>query len=137
MALFGPTGTSISSSQFRLKYPKTRLNEPSLLGSHPSKAGAMVRPVVRICAFVGTNVAMIATAIAAVAYVARCFIRDTFGALPCSDHGFLFFVPAERAAEDALSEADSKLLSPFRHLAVEFLLGQLNAADDARHHVVH
>jgi hypothetical protein len=37
--LSGPTGTSISSSQFRFMYPKRKYFEPSLSSSHPSYAG--------------------------------------------------------------------------------------------------
>src|SRR5262245_50010610 len=44
MLLFGPIGTSISSSQFRLKYPNTRVNDPSAFCSQPSYAGEIFSP---------------------------------------------------------------------------------------------
>src|SRR5262245_35247535 len=44
MLLFGPTGTSNSSSQFRLKYAKTRLKVPSGFSSQPSYTGMRSSP---------------------------------------------------------------------------------------------
>src|SRR5206468_8052379 len=55
MLLFGPIGTSSSSSQFRLKYPNTRLNDPSGFSSHPSYAGTTFWPVRTTWALVGEN----------------------------------------------------------------------------------
>src|SRR5262245_24150201 len=45
-----PTGTSIHSFQFRLKYPKIKSNEPSAFCSQPSYTGEMFKPVVGCCA---------------------------------------------------------------------------------------
>src|SRR5207245_11611939 len=55
MLLFGPIGTSSSSSQFRVKYPNTRLNDPSGFSSHPSYAGTTFWPVRTTWALVGEN----------------------------------------------------------------------------------
>src|SRR5262245_33520383 len=46
MLLAAPTGRSIHSFQFLLKYPKIRSNEPSTFCSHPSYTDAMFKPVV-------------------------------------------------------------------------------------------
>src|SRR5882672_3859360 len=55
MLLFDPIGTSSSSSQFRLKYPNTRLNDPSGFSSHPSYAGTTFWPVRTTWALAGEN----------------------------------------------------------------------------------
>src|SRR5262245_41779926 len=44
MVLSGPTGITTSSSQLRLKYPKTRSNEPSPFRIQPSKYGTTFWP---------------------------------------------------------------------------------------------
>src|SRR6266550_2203042 len=50
MLLAAPTGISIHSFQFLLKYPKMRSKEPSAFCSQPSYTGAMFRPVAGCCA---------------------------------------------------------------------------------------
>src|SRR5215510_911847 len=50
MVLAIPTGMSIHSFQFLLKYPKIKSNDPSAFCSQPSYTGAMFKPVVGCCA---------------------------------------------------------------------------------------
>src|SRR5262245_31400992 len=50
MVLLTPTGTSIHSFQFLLKYPKIKSKEPSAFCCQPSYTGAMFKPFVGCCA---------------------------------------------------------------------------------------
>src|SRR5689334_15673240 len=100
----GPVGMSISSSQFRLKYPKTRLNVPSAFCSQPSNTGTTSCPVEMTCALARGNAANATRTLHAAKRRSEVAIRDlTVLLLRSARRGGLLRVRAQRTAGHRLA----------------------------------